>query len=132
MPTVPLSLYFVCRSIIIIISVRNDTRIQGIKVLDTECKISQYADDTTFILDGSQSSLSRSLYLLDSFGLTSGLKVNYEKTEALWTSSFKSSEITLPSLKQYYGPKIHDKYMHWQYGFQLWKILLHMSAFWKR
>ena len=67
--------------------------------LDTECKISRYADDTTFILDGSQSSFSRSLYLLDSFGLILGLKVNYEKTEGLWIGSCKSSEITLPSLK---------------------------------
>ena len=80
-------------------SVRNDTRIQGIKVLDTECKISQYADDTTFILDGSQSSFSRSLYPLDTFALISGLKVNYEKTDALWIGSCKSSEITLPSSK---------------------------------
>ena len=64
-------------------SVRNDTRIQGIKVLDTECKISQYADDTTFILDGSQSSFSRSLYLLDTFALISAVKVNNEKIEAL-------------------------------------------------
>ena len=80
-------------------SVRNDTRIQGIKVLDTECKISQYADDTTFILDRSQSSFSRSLYLLDTFALISSLKVNYEKTEALWIGSCKSSEITLPSSK---------------------------------
>ena len=78
---------------------RNDTRIQGIKVLETECKISQYADDTTFILDGSQSSFSRSLYLLDTFAPISGLKVNYEKTDALWIGSCKSSEITLPSPK---------------------------------
>ena len=80
-------------------AVRNDTGIQGIKVLDTECKISQYADDTTFSLDGSQSSLSRSLYLLDTFALISGLQVNYETTEALWIASCKSSEITLPSSK---------------------------------
>ena len=81
-------------------SVRNDTRIQRrIKVLDTEFKISQYADDTTFILDGSQPSFSRSLYLLDIFALISCLKVNYEKTEALRIGSCKSSEITLPSSK---------------------------------
>ena len=80
-------------------SVRNDTRIQGIKVLDTECKISQYADDTTFILDGSQPSFSRSLYLLYTFALISGHRVNYEKTEAPWMGSCKSSEITLPSSK---------------------------------
>ena len=128
MPTVALSLYFVCRSIIII-SVRNNTRIQGIKVLDTECKISQYADDTTFILDGSQSSFSRSLYLLDTFALISGLKVNYEKTDALWIGS-QVQKSPSPPRNQYYGPKI--KYMHWEYGFQLWKILLYMSAFRKR
>ena len=80
-------------------SVRNDTRIQGIKVLDTECKISQYADDTTFILDGSQSSFSRSLYLVDTFTLISGLEVNYEKTEALWSGSCRGSELFLPSSK---------------------------------
>ena len=130
MPTVPLSLYSVCRSIIIIISVRNDTRMQGIKVLDTECKISKYADDTTFILDGSQSSFSRSLYLLDTFALISGLKVDYEKTDTLWIGSCKRSEITLPSSKQIFWPKI--KYMHWEYGYQLWKILLRKSAFRKR
>jgi len=40
---------------------------QGIEVLDADCKTSQDADDTTFILDESQSSLSRSLYPLDTF-----------------------------------------------------------------
>ena len=58
---------------------RNDPKVCGIKVFDTECKISQCADDTTFILDGSQSSFSKSLYLLDTFALISGLKVNYGK-----------------------------------------------------
>ena len=96
----PLSPYlFILCAEVLENSVRNDTRIQGIKVLATECKISQYANDTTFILDGSQSSFSRSLYLLDTFALISGLKVNYEKTEALWIDSCKSSEITLPSSK---------------------------------
>ena len=35
------------------------------------------------ILDGSKSSFLSSLYLLDAFASLSGLKVNYEKTEAL-------------------------------------------------
>ena len=73
--------------------------IQGIKVLDTGCKISQYSGDSTFILDGSQPSFFRSLYLLDTFAMISGVKVNYEKTEALWIGSCKSSEITLSSSK---------------------------------
>ena len=74
-------------------------KVRGIKVFDTECKISQYANDTTFILDGSQSSFSRSLYLLDTFALISGLKVNYDKTEALWIGSRKGSQIIFPSGK---------------------------------
>lgn len=48
-----------------------------------ECKFSQYADDTTMILDGSQESLEKSFALLDSFGQLSGLQVNCEKTEVL-------------------------------------------------
>ena len=80
----PLSPYlFILCAEILGNAVRNDPKVCGIKVFDTECKISQYADDTTFILDGSQSSFSRSLYLLDTFALISGLKVNYDKTEAL-------------------------------------------------
>ena len=78
---------------------RNDPKVCGIKVFDTECKISQYADDTTFILDGSQSSFSRSLYLLDKFALISGLKVNYDKTEALWIGSRQGSQTIFPSGK---------------------------------
>lgn len=69
------------------------------KSLTLNVKYHNIADDTTFILDGSQPSFSRSLYLLDTFALISGLKVNYEKTEALRIGSCESSEITLPSSK---------------------------------
>ena len=68
-----------------------DNEIKGISVGNVECKLSQYADDTTMILDGSQASLERSFALLDSFGQLSGLRVNCEKTEVLWTGSKKES-----------------------------------------
>ena len=74
-------------------AVRNDNEIRGFKVLDTESKISQYADDTTLILDGSESSYSRSLSLLDTFALISGLKVNHEKIEAVWIGPYENSEL---------------------------------------
>ena len=48
-----------------------------------------YADDTTLILDGTDISAKHSLGLLDSFAEISGLKVNYEKTEALWIGSLR-------------------------------------------
>ena len=58
-------------------------------ILDSECKISQSADDTTLILDGSDTSKQQSFSLLDSFAEISGLKVNYDKTEALWIGSMR-------------------------------------------
>ena len=38
-------------------AVRRDTLIRGIKISDNECKINQYADDATLILDGTRSSI---------------------------------------------------------------------------
>ena len=80
-------------------AIRKDEEVRGIMIFGTECKISQYADDTTMILDGSEASFSRTLYLLDTFAVCSGLKVNYEKTEALWIGSSRNSNIVLPSNK---------------------------------
>ena len=80
-------------------AIRRDEEIRGIKISGTECKLSQYADDTTMILDGSELSFSRTLYLLDIFADISGLKVNYEKTEALWIGSLKNSNTIIPSNK---------------------------------
>ena len=56
-------------------------------VKDTEIKLSQYADDTTLILDGSEKSLSEALRILESFEKVSGLRLNSKKTEALWIGS---------------------------------------------
>ena len=52
-----------------------------------EVKISQYSDDTTLILDGSEKSLTSATQILDDFGKFSSLKLNDSKTEALWISS---------------------------------------------
>ena len=93
----PLSPYlFILCAEILGNTVRKDNEVRGIKIFHTECKLSQYADDTTMILDGSKSSFLRSLYLLDAFASISGLKVNYEKTEALWIGASKSSNRTFP------------------------------------
>ena len=46
-------------------AVRRDTEIRGIRLGNSDCKLSQYADDTTMILDGSERSFSRTLYVLD-------------------------------------------------------------------
>ena len=72
-------------------TIRKDNEVKGITVGSTECKLSQYADDTTLILDGTQKSLGRSFVIQEKFGEASGLQVDYEKTEALWIGSKKGS-----------------------------------------
>ena len=71
-------------------AVRNNNEIRGLKFLDTETKISQYADDTTLILGVSESSFSISLSLVDTFVLIYGLKVNCENTEAFWIVPYEN------------------------------------------
>ena len=70
---------------------RKDNLVKGITVGSTEGKLSQYADDTTLILDGTQESLERSFAILDKFSEVAGLRVNCEKTEALRIGSRKGS-----------------------------------------
>ena len=95
----PLSPYlFIFCSEVLGNAIRRDEEIRGIKISGTECKLSQYANDTTMILDCSELSFSRTLYSLDIFADISGLKVNYEKTEALWIGSLKFKSLRLGSL----------------------------------
>ena len=61
--------------------------------------ISQYADDTTLILDGSEKSLRSAVQILDDFNDTiSGLS---SKTEALWIGSKIGHEWILVSGKKF-------------------------------
>ena len=45
-----------------------NVEIKGIIIDSVEIKITHFADDTTFVLDGSQSSLKGALNTLESFG----------------------------------------------------------------
>ena len=62
-----------------------------IRIKAREYKLSQFADDTTLLLDGSDSSLRAALNLLDQFAKFSGLKPNIEKTKCIWIGSMKNS-----------------------------------------
>ena len=70
---------------------KSNKDIKGIKIADTEYTLSQFADDTTVMLDGSEKSLNESLKELNKFAAASGLKVNASKTRAVWIGSMKFS-----------------------------------------
>ena len=64
----------------------------GFKINSKEFKLTQFADDTTLILDGSQHSLQAALNTLEIYGNFSGLKMNKEKTKVIWIGKKKYSK----------------------------------------
>ena len=62
----------------------NDKTINSISVNRNEFRITQFADDTTLILDGSKTTLLPALNVLEIYGNMSGLKVSIDKTKLVW------------------------------------------------
>ena len=89
----PLSpyLFIICAELLADAIKQND-QIKGITVNNEELLLGQYADDTFFLLDATQTSLSQCLDTLELFGECSGLKVNVEKTKAVWLGNKRFSK----------------------------------------
>jgi 7-cyano-7-deazaguanine synthase in queuosine biosynthesis len=64
-------------------AIKENPKIEGIKIGNVESKISQYADDSTLFLKD-RNSLGNALKLLKEFELVTGLKVNIDKSETFW------------------------------------------------
>ena len=75
-----------------------------------EFRISQYADDTSIILDGSESSLNQTISELERFSRISGLHVNFEKTQLVWVGSEKYSTNSIKTKWKLSWGKAHSKY----------------------
>ena len=68
--------------------IRTNKDVEGIFIKGNEIIVSQFVDDTTLILNGSEKSLTDALRDLELFSTISGLKLNNKKTEALWVGSY--------------------------------------------
>ena len=90
-------------------AVHKNRKIRGITTKTKEVILSQYADDTTFILDGSTESFQESLRLLDLFGKASGLRLNCSKTEVLWIGSKANCDVNSVLKKNLNGLKKKSK-----------------------
>ena len=92
----PLSPYlFILCAEILAIKIRGNNKIKGISVTRIEYKLSQFADDTSLILDGTEESLDEALEELDWYAKISGLKINFSKTQVIWIGRKKYSTDTL-------------------------------------
>ena len=90
-----LTIYFLLCVEILAILIKNNKNIKGIKVGNKEFVISQYADDTSLILDGSETSLKFSFLTLKFYAKISGLGVNVDKTSVIWIGSMRNSNTLL-------------------------------------
>ena len=70
--------------------IRIDERIKGLRVGEMEVKVSNYADDTTVMMDGSEASLNACMEQFANFGRISGLTLNRRKTVAMWIGRLES------------------------------------------
>ena len=72
---------------------RQSNEVKGVGINNT-LKILQYADDTTLFLENEQS-FHNALSFFDKFSEISGLKLNLNKTEAMWLGTWKNRNDTL-------------------------------------
>ena len=80
----PLSPYlFILAAEVLATKIRQDKTVRGITIFGTECKISQFADDTSAFCDN-LSSVQNLIRIVNDFGTSSGLKLNTSKTKAIW------------------------------------------------
>ena len=75
------------------LKIRRDQLSRGIELPNGQnAKISQFADDTTLILEDT-TSLRNAMNIVNSFGVLSGLQLNKKKTKALWIGASSKNKI---------------------------------------
>ena len=85
----PLSPYlFVTAVELLALAIRQNMKIKGIWVPNNELKLSQYADDTNGILADLESA-KEFFKTITEFGRFSGLRINKDKTQAMWLGSMR-------------------------------------------
>ena len=81
----PLSPYLFILSVeLLSAALKYDPNISGIKINNSEYLISQYADDSTLMLDEDPVSVNQEMKIIYLFSTCSGLRANFDKTQAVW------------------------------------------------
>ena len=73
--------------------VSSNANVKGINIGNEEIKNTLFADDATFLTDGTQKSFETLIDILDNYSFDSGLKLNIKKCNVLKSGSLKTSNI---------------------------------------
>ena len=89
----PLSpyLFIICMELLTH-QIRSNGNIKRITIAGLEIKNTCYADDASFVLDGSQKSFETLIEILENFSYISGLKLNSRKCQVLRISKTKNTD----------------------------------------
>ena len=100
----PLSPYqFILAAELMSMKIRQSSAVKGISIFEREIKISQFADDTNLLcLD--LSSVEKGLQIVVEFGEISGLRLNLEKTKAMWLGKWSGNKSKLLRLEWVNSP----------------------------
>ena len=98
----PLSPYlFIVAIELLTHQIRTNESIKGITLAGHQLKNTCYADDASFILDGTQKSFETLIDVLENFSFISGLKLNFKKCQVLRFGALKNSNVTFLRKKQF-------------------------------
>ena len=97
----PLSPYlFLISAEILGIIIRQNDKIEGVKMEDKEYKVSQYVDDTCLTIKANKESLQEVIDVFKRFEKYAGSKVNYDKTEIMPIGNLKDTQFKLKTSKR--------------------------------
>ena len=82
-------------------AVQSDPNIKGITLYNVEIKNTAFADDATFMMDGSHNTFTNLINKIDDFGKLSGLQLNSNKSVILRSGSLKHSNQTFNTKKKF-------------------------------
>ena len=85
-------LFVICAEVLSHV-IRECKDVKGITIGDTEIKLSQYADDTTLLLNGDKNSLEMVIDILRWFNRMSGLGINKDKTKVVKIGALRDRRI---------------------------------------
>ena len=89
----PISPYlFILCSEFLALALKNNEEIEGIKILNKEHKLCQYADDTSIFMRATERNLRACIKTLNWFYEVSGLKINIKKTKVIRIGTIRESD----------------------------------------